>query len=43
MVKPVDLLSSIGGNLGLWLGLSALSLGKYLLQSVKTLAELKIF
>ena len=43
VVKLVELISSLGGNLGLWLGLSAFSIGQYLLQTGNTLIGLKIF
>ena len=33
VVKSVDLLSGIGGTLGLWLGLSFLSLGTFLIET----------
>ena len=33
MVKSVDLISGIGGTLGLWLGLSFLSLGTFIIET----------
>ena len=33
MVKSVDLISGIGGTLGLWLGLSFLSLGTFCIET----------
>ena len=43
VVKSVDLISGIGGTLGLWLGLSFLSIGTFLIHSIKTLCSLEIF
>ena len=43
IVKQVDLLSGFGGAVGLWLGWSALTLGHFLVQTVKTLNSVTIF
>ena len=43
VVKSVDLISGIGGTLGLWLGLSFLSIGTFLIHSVRTLCSLELF
>ena len=43
IVKQVDLLSGFGGAVGLWLGWSALTLGHFIVQTVKTLNSVTIF
>ena len=43
IVKQVDLLSGFGGAVGLWLGWSALTLGHFLVQTVKTINSVTIF
>ena len=43
IVKQVDLLSGFGGAVGLWLGWAALTLGHFLVQTVKTLNSVTIF
>ena len=43
VVKSVDLISGIGGTLGLWLGLSLFSIGTFIIQSIKSISSLKIF
>ena len=36
-MRVEDLLSGLGGAMGLWLGWSALSLGYFIIQALKTL------
>ena len=43
VVKSVDLISGIGGTLGLWLGLSLFSIGTFIIQSIKSISSLKMF
>ena len=43
VVKSVDLLSGIGGTLGLWLGLSFLSIGTFVIHSIRSLCSLEMF
>ena len=43
VVKTVDLISGIGGTLGLWLGLSLFSIGTFIIQSIKSFCSLKMF
>ena len=38
-----DLLSGFGGAMGLWLGWSALSLGYFIIQALKTLNGVTVF
>ena len=42
VVKSVDLISGIGGTLGLWLGLSFLSLGTFCIDTLKSLYSWKM-
>ena len=37
VVKPVDLISGIGGTLGLWLGLSFFSIGTFIIQRIESI------
>ena len=37
VVKPVDLISGIGGTLGLWLGLSLFSIGTFIIQRIESI------
>ena len=39
VVKPVDLISGIGGTLGLWLGLSFFSIGTFIIQSIESILK----
>ena len=40
--KPVNVLSGLGGTMGLWLGLSLLSIGEYGIVLFKKLGNTKV-
>ena len=42
-MEPVDLITGIGGTMGLWLGLSLFSLGTFVIHSVRSLARVEMF
>ena len=43
IVQYVDLLSGLGGAMGLWLGWSVLSLGNSIVKALRTVTSVKLF
>ena len=43
IVQYVDLLSGLGGAMGLWLGWSVLSLGNAIVKAFRTVTSVKLF